>query len=664
VCVINNWVEMSRSAVYKIPKALKGRFAVVKLWPEIKTAEDECIARIKAAAHQLGIECIEVHANGTLIDDVSQNISHNNVDFVLHLHYDTPKLYDAYSIVALWNPIKFYHEWGYHRTSRNLTTHDDFISCGSEAADHHVARMIRHSGTHLPAQFKLYHSTPDVVHPPSLGDGKLFYVGINWEAIGGGQSRHQEVLKNLDSTGLLRIYGPEIFQNTRVWAGYKSYVKEIPFDGTSMIDEIAKAGIALVLSSQAHKDSGLMSNRLFEGIAAGALIICDENPWAKTRFGDSLLYIDTRVSAEQITQDIRLHIEWAQAHPEQALAKIKLAQQRFKAHYNLIRNLTDLYDGLPRRQQQLEQLQRPLANQLSVCSYLLMPEFSEDLLEQHIQSVRAQTYTSWAPVLVTDTGLTKGQRARLQAEGIAHQSLSFFEHNPSGKNPRHKPLGQIIQTLLQNTTQADAVHFVAPNERLMSNHIAVLAGALQRRADCHCAATAAIMKRGDAPIHDINELLDFGHVDVASPPGYGRFIFRTTSLPTDLHTALPYLRGRPLAALVDARPIDQQLQATITIDTENPYPPRDWDEAAENEIILDYTRAPLSMYFGYGPRPKSIQATSAIDESCADVSQRISATNLVRLAIQNPRWVRSQWQLIRQEGLQTRLRKMLRRVHL
>lgn len=646
------------------PARLHKRFAIVKLWPKIKTAEDECIARIKAAARQLGIECIEVHANGRHIDDTTQSVNHSNVDFVLHLHYDTPKLYDAYSIVALWNPTRFYHEWGYHRTSRNLTTHDDFISCSADVADHHVARMIRHSGTHLPPKFKLYHTTPDIVHSPSLGDGKLFYVGINWEAIGGGKSRHQEVLKNLDGTGLLRIYGPEIFQNTRVWAGYKSYVKEIPFDGITMLDEIAKAGIALVLSSPAHKDSGLMSNRLFEGIAAGALIICDENPWAKTHFGDSLLYIDTRADVEQISLAIRQHIEWAQAHPKQALAKIEQAQQRFKTHYNLIRNLTDLYDGLVQRQQQLEQLQRPLADSLSVCSYLLLPEFSEELLQQHIQSIRAQTYANWTPILVTDTALTQDQQASLQHQGIFYQSLSFFEDIPAGKNPRHRPLGQIIQTLLQNTTQADAVHFVAPNEHLMSNHIAVLAGALQRRTDCHCAATAAIMQRGDAPIHDINELLDFGHVDPASPPGYGRFIFRIASLPADLHIALPYLRGRPLAALVDARPIDQQLNATITIDTRNPYPPRDWDDVAENEILQDYTRAPLGLYFGYGPRPRHVDAAAQAAEPLPIPPERIQVIDFVRFAIQNPRWIKAQLQLISKEGLGKRLRVFAKTVHL
>lgn len=644
---------------------LHKRFAVVKLWPKIKTAEDECIARIKVAARQLGIECIEVHANGTHIDDESQSVNTNNVDFVLHLHYDTPKLYDAFSIVALWNPTRFYHEWGYHRTSRNLTTHDDFISCSSAAADHHVARMIRHSGTHLPPQFKLYHSTHDIVHPPSLGDRKLFYVGINWEAIGGGKSRHQDVLKNLDGTGLLRIYGPEIFQNTRVWAGYKSYVKEIPFDGITMIDEIAKAGIVLVLSSQAHKDSGLMSNRLFEGIAAGALIICDENPWAKLHFGDSLLYIDTRASAEKITQDIRQHIEWAQTYPEHALAKIERAQQRFKTHYNLIRNLTDLYEGLVQRKLQLALLQRPQGNSLSVCSYLLMPEFSTAVLEQHVQSIRAQTYTNWAPILVTDTALTPEQKTLLQTQGIPHQSLSFFEQVPQADKPRHRPLGQIIQALLENYTEADAIHFVAPNERLMSNHMAVLAGALQRQADCHCAATAAIIQRGDAPIHEVNDLLDFGHVDSAAPPGYGRFIFRRSSLPQDLHIVLPHLRGRPLVALVDARPIKQQLQASLFIDIDKSYPPRDWDDAAENEILQDYTGAPLGRYFGYGPRPRIEMAPIAPPATQLPIPPaRIRLFDLFIFAFKNPLWIKAQFQMIRKEGLIRRLKVFMNTVHL
>ena len=248
---------------FVLPFGLVGRFAIVKLWPEIKTAEDECISRLKIAAGKLGLECFEIHADGRYLENPEKTIAKNDVDFVLHLHYDTPKFYDAFSLVALLNPIQFYNEWGYSSTSRNLLTHDDFVSCSSTAADDHVTRLIRGVATHLSPRFNLYHSISDIAYPPSLGDHKLFYAGINWEALGGGKSRHQELLKRLDKTEVLRIYGPTLFQGVKVWDGYDSYVNEIPFDGVSMIDEIHKAGIALVLSSQAHKDSELMSNRLF-----------------------------------------------------------------------------------------------------------------------------------------------------------------------------------------------------------------------------------------------------------------------------------------------------------------------------------------------------------------------------------------------------------------
>jgi hypothetical protein len=44
----------------------KKKFAIVKLWKElgIKNAEDECVARIKHSASQLGIDVIEILPDG------------------------------------------------------------------------------------------------------------------------------------------------------------------------------------------------------------------------------------------------------------------------------------------------------------------------------------------------------------------------------------------------------------------------------------------------------------------------------------------------------------------------------------------------------------------------------------------------------------------------
>jgi hypothetical protein len=297
-----------------------------------------------------------------------------------------------------------------------------------------------------------------------------------------------------------------------------------------------------------------------------------------------------------------------------------------------------------------------------------MPEYSEKILKQHLHSIIAQTHESTTSILITDDNLKPKEFehiAKVCAGKVSHLPVALYDYkNNSALNSRKK-LGQIIQQLIDQTHDAEAIMFVAPNESLFSNHIAVLAGALQRNPNEHCAATAAIISKGDAPIHAVNELLDFGHVDQSAPPGYGRFIFRVASLPKDLNIALPYLDGRPLAALVNGQPIKQELPATIIIDTQTDFPERTWNDAAENEVLQDYTRTPLGIYFGYGPRPRpGSTQVAAVDASLPIPPERINVLDLVLFAFKNPRWVKAQLQLIRKEGLGRRLRVLTNTVHL
>ncbi|MDQ7978066.1 glycosyltransferase family 1 protein [Paraburkholderia sp. SARCC-3016] len=651
----------SLASSFSLPSGFVGRFAVVKLWPELKTAEDECIARIKLAASALGLECVEVHADGRYIDRPETAVSKKDVDFVLHLHYDTPKFYDVFSFVALWNPLQFYHQWGYERTSRNLLSHDDFVSCSSVAADDHVARMVRGAKTHLPAKFHLYHSIADIVHPPSLGDGKLFYVGINWEAVNGGKSRHQDVLRELDQTGMLRIYGPEIFLKVKVWAGYQSYVKEIPFDGVSMIEEISRAGIALVLSSQAHKASELMSNRLFESVAAGALVICDENRFASRFFGDSLLYIDTRAPVATIVEDIRKHIEWAKANPAAALAKIAKAQQIFREKFTLVRNLSALYLGLPARQQELRVrmgLGEGNSKGLRVGLYLLMPAFSDDVLDAHIASVDAQEYDNFAPVLVIDrraielNGQAIAAAVSNRAREIEVLTVDFFDHGPMGEVSEERNLGAVLHDILPVAKSFDAVTFVGPNEALFGNHLNVLAASMLSDSRRHCVASATIVENGDAPVHGISEHIEFGYFLPDAPIGLGRFMFRTSSIASDIGIALPHLHRKALAALVGSSEIHQEIPSTVVIDAANGYPSGKWDEAMENEVIADFCPEVFKIYTGHvaklpslAPRPAPVTAPPPYS--------RLSK-----------RWIVYQLTALREKGVLSRmdhLKKRLRR---
>lgn len=610
-----NAVSMSNpwSKDFVLPRGLRGGFAIVKLWPEIKTAEDECIARLKIAATALGLFCFEIHADGRYIEQPDRVLRREEVDFVLHLHYDTPKLYDAFSIVALWNPLQFYHEWGYARTSRNLLTHDDFISCSSQSADDHVARLVRDVPTHLPALFKLYHSTADIVHPPSLGEFRLFYAGINWEAINGGKSRHQEVLKKLDAADAVRLYGPEIFQGVKVWAGYRNYVRGIPFDGISMIHEIHNAGIALVLSSAAHKSAALMSNRLFESIAAGALVICDENAFAKKFFGDSLLYIDSRCSIDQIFADIQSHIAWAKANPALALAKIEKAQAIFRADFNLTKNLRDLFSGLRERQAALaahgaaaQLVNTTPASPMRVQMHLLMTDFSEQVLERHLTNASCQEYADLDITLHVDGGLPDTIRKHIdgriaQTGGIIRVAVAqYYVTSPQGVVERRRT-GQVIADVLQGAEALDngAVLFVAPNEILLSNHVAMLAASLLRNPQAPCVASAVLYRDGTGPVHSVGERIEFRQFSAQEPVGYARFLLRKAQLPADRALFLPYLDRKSMAVLSSTGVVIQEVPSTVLIQTDQQFPAGHWDEGQENELLSSLKPAVFVPHLGH-----------------------------------------------------------------
>lgn len=633
---------------FQLPHGALRRFGVVKLWPEIKNAEDECIARLKLAAHAIGVECVEVDAQGRFLESPELVASNATVDFVIHLHYDTPKLYDAFSFVALWNPLKFYHEWGYARTSRNLTTHDDFISCSSGAADAHVERMIRTTGTHLPPKFKLYHSTASILFEPSLGDGKLAYAGINWDALQAGKSRHQEVLKQLDGSGLLRIYGPKVFMGVQVWAGYNSYVTEVPFDGESMVGEIHKAGAGLVLSSAAHKDAGIMSNRLFETLAAGALVICDENPFAKRFFGDTLLYIDGRASVDQIVADIKQHLAWAQANPAAALEKIASAQAIFREGFNMIANLQSLYAGLSDRKEELVTLQRGgPCDELLVAVNYFMPEYDAVVLERHLNSARNQTYTAVRNTLVVDAASAEQHRsaiqAAIQASGatIMLCETDYVDRGLHGDLRNIRRLGKTLSDLIGNQrSQAGAFIAVAPNEMLYSNHVSTLASALLRDGETAVAATAAVLLESGQQVNSVHELIDFGHVNRAGPPGMARFIFRMDDIPPDIDCALPYLDGRALAVLVGEHSIRQLLPATVEIDLSTEFPARTWDESAENEVIGDFSAGAFRVALGVGRITNMPQTV-------------YTPTQLARKMLSR-HWLKAQLVALRQQGWRKR----------
>jgi hypothetical protein len=578
---------------------MRNKFAVIKLWPKLKAAEDEVIARMKITARSLGLECLEVDSFARLVQAPFTQLTQEDVDFVISLHFETPKRYDIFSFVTLWNPLKFYHEWGYRRFTNHLLTHDDFLSCSSSWADDQIRRCISSDPMREGPELSLYHSLSEPIYEPTVGDRKLFYTGINWDRLGKGRSRHQELLELLDKSGTLRIYGPKIFGGIDVWEGFKSYVGPVPFDGVSMVREINKAGISLVLSSEAHRQSELMSSRLFESLAAGAVIICDENPFARRYFGDTLLHIDTRLPVDEVCAQVHAHLDWVKANPSKALELAGKAQEIFRQRFTMDGCLKKIYQEFPARKERLECLYKPKRPEETVSVLFLMPEFQPDILERHISSCLAQKHVKLNPVLVMDTRdaelferRVKRRLADLPIE-IGLEAVDFFDRVAGGTAIRRRT-GTVVHEAIAKFAGEDYLCLVGPNERLFSDHLCSLLRVLQDFEELGAAWSTMLVfatTNGEEKAEE-NNALDFDNLAADPPIGIGRFLFRVAALPPDLGTTLPYLDGFAMHLLAGVTTRAASKRCTLMLDQDrNNVQFSELSAKNEREILADYSPA-------------------------------------------------------------------------
>jgi hypothetical protein len=639
-------------------EGLKGIFAIVKMWPNLKAAEDECIARIKAAASALGLSCIEILEDGRILGS-DRVLKRTDVDFAIHLHYSVPKSYDAFSFVALWNPVDFYHEWGYANCSRNLLTHEDFLSCSSTGADAHIGRLIRGTTSHLPPSLQLYHSCPGIAYPPSVGEGKLFYAGINWDVITGGQSRHGALLQLLDGSDALRIYGPHIFQGIQVWKGYRSYQRELPFDGTSVPKAIHEAGIALVLSSQAHKASELMSSRLFEGISAGAAIICDENPFAKRHFGDSLLYVDTREPVQDVAAQVLAHVESIRADPEQALERIRRSQRIFEERFSLVHSLRNIYESFHSRVRDIARFQSGQAERsLRVALAGLVTDWDEVVVEAMLDDFAAQDHDAIRCSLVIDAALPSERREQIASAAhrrglsLELRTIRCFDRDARGNILHRRPLGSLLSEALDGVGDCDAVMFVGPQERMLSSHVSGLARLLQGQRDATSAVSAIRVYRADgSTLAGVLDRLGFTEFDPMLPPPLSRFLIRIASLPRDLPLSLPSLDHRAMAALVGNRPVHSPWNSLVQHHGSQPSIYRNPIRHAQEWAVLQAT-CPEALHQRTGRKVADPHA--AIE---ATRSRKASVPPTIKRSLRSRAWWLAQWRQLRIEGVAARLRK-------
>jgi len=142
--------------------------------------------------------------------------------------------------------------------------------------------------------------------------------------------KFKALYKLLSDSETAKFYG--IQKNASMVA--KGYMGSIPFDGVSVLEILQKHGIVLVFHSDIHNTEKIPSSRIFEAAAASNIIICDQNEFVQKHFGDSVFYIDTSLSENEIFDQIQQHLKTIKEAPEIAHEMAK------KAHDIFIKNFT------------------------------------------------------------------------------------------------------------------------------------------------------------------------------------------------------------------------------------------------------------------------------------------------------------------------------------
>jgi hypothetical protein len=318
-----------------------GRLLILNHFPKSRAAEHELVVRLSEAAHELGWITSTLDVSADLKNSVLMK-AEMDVDLVLDIHYEYPKFLKPRSIGAFWTPTYFMKFWDFGYVWENQLSHDQIAYTGSSLIKELVE--MHRSDANLEV---LNHSLPKswltwIDETPRNPIPDAFYAGINWDKLSGRMGRHHDFFKDLDDEGILSIYGPKKLGHINPWHGFQSYRGEIPFDGKSLFKKARESGISLIISSEQHISENIMSNRLFEGLAAGNVIIADEHEFVREHLGNNAYYLDFSRGDLYAAKQLRKIIEDLRANPKELLERQDFARDYFSKHFDLTIQLSKL----------------------------------------------------------------------------------------------------------------------------------------------------------------------------------------------------------------------------------------------------------------------------------------------------------------------------------
>jgi hypothetical protein len=305
-----------------------------------KSAELETLMRLRYSFRKHGAELYVLDHKMRVVDNPDIHADNLGLDFVYGHDIGlgvADVLPDTLACFFHWSPSGFLDFYGADLYFKYMKKYDCAVG-GYESVDA-VRDLVCNNMTReklLPICSSI--SKDFAIAPKKFmrGQRKLFYVGLNAEKAFAGPMRYGALIRYLNDTVSIDIYGPNnIFGRRGGWNGFNCYHGEIPFDGYSIIDRISTSGICLALSSPMHNAAHTVSNRIYEASCAGAVIISDDNPYTRRYFSNSVFYIDIMQPEERQIEKIKEILIWINSHPDEAYEMAQRSHQVFLEHFDL-----------------------------------------------------------------------------------------------------------------------------------------------------------------------------------------------------------------------------------------------------------------------------------------------------------------------------------------
>jgi hypothetical protein len=471
-------------------------FGIIDTWPGGPSAEREVIARIERAAQAIGVSCVPLSCDGAILDSdhrpTGSRVDPNDLLFIVTVHYEDPKLLDCFYYSTLWNPPGIPLRLSYYdRLLDNYLMADDYLLHDSAAIRNHLSSVLLSSPRDIEGCSGLLPSCPaaEVLEPRSDSANMLFYCGMNWEVLTHGSKgrRHNTLMRLLDDTGHVRIFGPRIMKawgGIRPWKGFKSYRGEIPFDGTSILREINECGIALALSSELHRRAGAATDRIFEACAAGAVIIADDNAFIQEHFGDSVLYVKYNQSdATDNFNQIMEKYEWIRGNPAAALEMARSSQKIFLERFALETQIRSIVANHPARKDAVARKlyakrQEDIVLVVHVVSGRRFDEDEEKKLANVIENVGHQTCANIVLAVACDDSAKEDVQRYCAGKALGGKLVVVADRMYDEKQNRLATRGQLFDRVVGSVSH-QYVMIAGPDEIWFADHVTSLVRQLE-----------------------------------------------------------------------------------------------------------------------------------------------------------------------------------------